>query len=265
MTRFSPSSTSMPRTRATPQRPPISRAVPVTPSGRCMAFPSVSRTSWTSRDGVTTGGSKAWRDRVSETTGTMAQRLIAAGMIVIGKTHTVEFAFGAWGTNQHMGDAAQSLGHAHPSHARRLEQRLRRRRVVAHGAVGDRHRHRRLGSHSLRDVRADRSEDHGRADTDRRHPAAQHDARHGRAAGAQRRRRSAPVRRDANRRPSSCRRKRFGAAQRACASRGCPTPSATASRRLCSRPMMNPFARSRAWARRSLTSRCRTGLSSSPR
>jgi aspartyl-tRNA(Asn)/glutamyl-tRNA(Gln) amidotransferase subunit A len=52
---------------------------------------------------VTTGGSKAWKDRVSETTGTMAQRLIATGMIVIGKTHTVEFAFGAWGTNQHMG------------------------------------------------------------------------------------------------------------------------------------------------------------------
>lgn len=52
---------------------------------------------------VTTGGSKAWRNRVSETTATLAERLIAAGMIVIGKTHTVEFAFGAWGTNQHMG------------------------------------------------------------------------------------------------------------------------------------------------------------------
>src|SRR5581483_9387208 len=39
---------------------------------------------------VTTGGSKAWSNRISETTGTMAQRLIAAGMIVIGKTHTVE-------------------------------------------------------------------------------------------------------------------------------------------------------------------------------
>lgn len=52
---------------------------------------------------VTTGGSKAWRSRVSETTASLAERLIAAGMIVIGKTHTVEFAFGAWGTNQHMG------------------------------------------------------------------------------------------------------------------------------------------------------------------
>ena len=52
---------------------------------------------------VTTGGSKAWAARVSPATGSLARRLIAAGMIVIGKTHTVEFAFGAWGTNQHMG------------------------------------------------------------------------------------------------------------------------------------------------------------------
>jgi aspartyl-tRNA(Asn)/glutamyl-tRNA(Gln) amidotransferase subunit A len=29
--------------------------------------------------------------------------MIAAGMIVLGKTHTVEFAYGGWGTNQHMG------------------------------------------------------------------------------------------------------------------------------------------------------------------
>lgn len=52
---------------------------------------------------VTTGGSKVWAERVSRTTGTLANRLIASGMIVVGKTHTVEFAFGAWGTNQHMG------------------------------------------------------------------------------------------------------------------------------------------------------------------
>src|SRR5205085_1039120 len=34
---------------------------------------------------------------------TLAQKLIAAGLIVIGKTHTVEFAMGGWGTNQHRG------------------------------------------------------------------------------------------------------------------------------------------------------------------
>src|SRR5499425_1971824 len=52
---------------------------------------------------VTTGGSKVWADRVSPATATLAQRLIAAGMIVLGKTHTVEFAMGSWGTNTHMG------------------------------------------------------------------------------------------------------------------------------------------------------------------
>ena len=52
---------------------------------------------------VTTGGTMAWRDRRSPVTATLARRLIAAGMIVLGKTHTVEFAMGGWGTNQHLG------------------------------------------------------------------------------------------------------------------------------------------------------------------
>jgi aspartyl-tRNA(Asn)/glutamyl-tRNA(Gln) amidotransferase subunit A len=52
---------------------------------------------------VTTGGSLVWRDRRSTLTATLAQRLIATGLIVIGKTHTVEFAMGGWGTNRHRG------------------------------------------------------------------------------------------------------------------------------------------------------------------
>src|SRR5207249_594218 len=52
---------------------------------------------------VTTGGSEVWRNRRSTYTATLARRLIAAGLIVIGKTHTVEFAMGGWGTNQHRG------------------------------------------------------------------------------------------------------------------------------------------------------------------
>ena len=52
---------------------------------------------------VTTGGSKVWAERVSPVTATLAERLIGAGMIVLGKTHTVEFAMGGWGTNTHMG------------------------------------------------------------------------------------------------------------------------------------------------------------------
>ena len=52
---------------------------------------------------VTTGGSAAWKDRVSPVTATLARQLIAQGMVVIGKTRTVEFAMGGWGTNTHMG------------------------------------------------------------------------------------------------------------------------------------------------------------------
>src|ERR1700730_6210856 len=52
---------------------------------------------------ITTGGSRAWSNRVSAVTATVVQRLIAAGMIVLGKTPTAEFAMGAWGTNVHMG------------------------------------------------------------------------------------------------------------------------------------------------------------------
>src|SRR5207248_6083344 len=52
---------------------------------------------------VTTGGSEVWRERRSTVTATLARRLISAGMIVLGKTHTVEFAMGGWGTNEHRG------------------------------------------------------------------------------------------------------------------------------------------------------------------
>jgi aspartyl-tRNA(Asn)/glutamyl-tRNA(Gln) amidotransferase subunit A len=52
---------------------------------------------------VTTGGSKAMENRISPETGTLTKRLFAAGGIMLGKTKTVECAFGGWGTNLHMG------------------------------------------------------------------------------------------------------------------------------------------------------------------
>ena len=52
---------------------------------------------------VTTGGSKAWAERVSPVTATLVRRMLAAGLIVLGKTHSVEFAMGSFGTNRHMG------------------------------------------------------------------------------------------------------------------------------------------------------------------
>ena len=51
----------------------------------------------------TTAGSKSWRGRVSDCTATSVTRLLAAGMIPLGKTHMVEFAFGGWGRNAPMG------------------------------------------------------------------------------------------------------------------------------------------------------------------
>lgn len=52
---------------------------------------------------ITMGGSAAHRTRRATRTATVARKLIAQGMIVLGKTHTVEFAYGGWGTNQHLG------------------------------------------------------------------------------------------------------------------------------------------------------------------
>ncbi|MFO1025445.1 MAG: amidase [Acetobacteraceae bacterium] len=52
---------------------------------------------------IATGGSAVWRDRVATRSATLARKLIGAGMVVLGKTHTVEFAYGGWGTNQHLG------------------------------------------------------------------------------------------------------------------------------------------------------------------
>lgn len=52
---------------------------------------------------VTTAGSEAWRERRSSATATAVTRLLDAGMVMLGKTHMVEFAFGGWGTNPVMG------------------------------------------------------------------------------------------------------------------------------------------------------------------
>ena len=48
-------------------------------------------------------GSAALPPRISRLGATVVERLRAAGAIVLGKTHTVEFAFGGWGTNASMG------------------------------------------------------------------------------------------------------------------------------------------------------------------
>jgi aspartyl-tRNA(Asn)/glutamyl-tRNA(Gln) amidotransferase subunit A len=52
---------------------------------------------------VTTAGTNVRADVVATTTATIARRLIAGGGILIGKTKTVEVAYGAWGTNTQRG------------------------------------------------------------------------------------------------------------------------------------------------------------------
>jgi len=52
---------------------------------------------------ITTAGSEAWRNRRSDIDCTALVKLLQAGMVMLGKTHMVEFAFGGWGTNPVMG------------------------------------------------------------------------------------------------------------------------------------------------------------------
>ncbi|HEX2892102.1 amidase [Vineibacter terrae] len=52
---------------------------------------------------VGTGGSKAWAARVATETSATAERLLAAGMIPMGKLHMVEWAYGGSGRNPLMG------------------------------------------------------------------------------------------------------------------------------------------------------------------
>jgi len=48
-------------------------------------------------------GCHALVERVSPLSATVAERLTASGAILLGKTQSVEFALGGWGTNQHCG------------------------------------------------------------------------------------------------------------------------------------------------------------------
>lgn len=51
----------------------------------------------------TGSGSRAFPDHRAATSATAVRRLEEAGAVIVGKTHTVEFAFGGWGTNPVLG------------------------------------------------------------------------------------------------------------------------------------------------------------------
>ena len=115
---------------------------------------------------VTTGGSEIWRDRLSPTTATLARKAMAAGMIVIGKTHLVEFAMGGWGTNQYMGTPWNPWDAVTPRTLRWVEQRLGCGGGGTPGTLCHRHRYRRPTGAACRRlvVRHCRPEDDGRPD-----------------------------------------------------------------------------------------------------
>lgn len=52
---------------------------------------------------IGTIGSQMWASRKASETSATVERLLAAGMVPLGKLHMVEFAFGGWGTNPLMG------------------------------------------------------------------------------------------------------------------------------------------------------------------
>jgi aspartyl-tRNA(Asn)/glutamyl-tRNA(Gln) amidotransferase subunit A len=51
----------------------------------------------------TTGGSRLYADNFARADAAIVQRLLAAGMVILGKTQLVELAYGGWGTNAVMG------------------------------------------------------------------------------------------------------------------------------------------------------------------
>lgn len=61
---------------------------------------------------ATTAGSPLLADNIARQDAAIVQRITEAGGIVIGKTHLVQFALGAWGTNPHMGTPRNPAGPA---------------------------------------------------------------------------------------------------------------------------------------------------------
>ena len=117
--------------------------------------------------------------------GAVVHRLRRQLAVIMGKSHTVEFAFGGLGVNAHW--PVPGTRKTARSIARRGLER-RRRRLLGRGDGPCRvwHRHRRIGAHPGKRHRHCRREDHQGPLADRRHRSAQPDLRHRRHAHAQR-------------------------------------------------------------------------------
>lgn len=66
---------------------------------------------------IATCGSAAWHDRVSPQTSQIVLTLLAAGAILLGKTHMGEFCYGGWGINPEMGTPRNPWGAPGEHHA----------------------------------------------------------------------------------------------------------------------------------------------------
>ena len=97
------SSRSIAMPRSKPPTQPIRRAGPESREGPLAGLPIALKDLLHVEGRQTTAGSKSWLGRISDHTATAVLRLTAAGMIPLGKTHMVEFAFGGWGRNRPMG------------------------------------------------------------------------------------------------------------------------------------------------------------------
>ena len=149
-------------------------------------------------------------------------RLEAAGMIPLGKTHMVEFAFGGWGRNRPMGAPWNPWDATTAPRRRRLVERLGRRGGRRAVPGRDRLRHRRIDSHSRVALRHHRAEADVRARQPLRRGAALRHARFHRTYRAHRRGLRIADRRDGRRRSArsgdaqlAARRSRIRAGRRA--------------------------------------------------
>ena len=90
----------------------------------------------------TTNGSILFKERVARNDATVFRKLLQAGIVLIGKTGQVEFAFGGYRCQPPLRHAVESVGCPGAAHSRWIQQRIerQRRRRPGAGRLGDRHR-----------------------------------------------------------------------------------------------------------------------------
>ena len=113
-------------------------------------------------EGLTTGAGTRLLEAgpVATRSAAVIERLDAAGMVLLGKTHTVQLAYGGVGINNDVGTPPQPLA-AGGVRGRRLQQWVGGCGRGRHGADRARHRHRRLGQDPRVTLRTGGSQDDG--------------------------------------------------------------------------------------------------------